>query len=208
MLSLLATGLLLGFWAGVAPGPMLALVVSETLRHGVRAGVQVALAPLLSDLPVVVASLWLVGELANYTPAFGLLACFGALLVGWLGWRSLRSHGADLDVDSAATGSLRRAVMVNLFNPHPALFWFAIGAPLTIGGLQHGIQGAALFVASFYLLLVGSKVALAWLVGRSRQLLRGGGYIFAMRALGALLIGFALLLLRDGLGLLGVLPAT
>jgi len=32
------TGLLLGAPSGLAPGPMLLLIISETLRHGKRAG--------------------------------------------------------------------------------------------------------------------------------------------------------------------------
>ena len=35
-------GLLLGSPSGIAPGPMLILIISETLRHGIRAGAKVA----------------------------------------------------------------------------------------------------------------------------------------------------------------------
>ena len=49
-------GLLLGAPSGIAPGPMLILIISETLRHGIRAGAKVACIPLLTDIPVVLIS--------------------------------------------------------------------------------------------------------------------------------------------------------
>lgn len=56
MIGFLLSGILLGLSGGLAPGPLLTLVASETLRHGARAGVRVALAPLLTDLPIVLAT--------------------------------------------------------------------------------------------------------------------------------------------------------
>ena len=57
MNSLLMSGMLLGLSAGLSPGPMLTLVVSQTLRHGIQEGVKVAFAPLLTDTPIVIACL-------------------------------------------------------------------------------------------------------------------------------------------------------
>lgn len=59
MTRFLLTGVLLGLSSGLAPGPLLALVASETLRHGVRAGVRVALAPLITDLPIILTTILL-----------------------------------------------------------------------------------------------------------------------------------------------------
>ena len=50
-------GLILGFGSGIAPGPLHALVVPTTLHSGRRAGILVALAPLTTDLVIIVLSL-------------------------------------------------------------------------------------------------------------------------------------------------------
>ena len=47
MFTALASGMLLGFSAGLSPGPMLTLVLAQTLRHGSREGCKIALTPLL-----------------------------------------------------------------------------------------------------------------------------------------------------------------
>ena len=64
---------------------------------------------------------------------------------------------------------------------------------------------AAAFVVSFYIFLVGSKIALALLIGRSRSLFSSSGYLSTVRALGFVLCILAFFLFRDGLHLLKVL---
>jgi hypothetical protein len=57
---------------------------------------------------------------------------------------------------------------------------------------------AAAFLFGFYLLLVGSKVGVALMAGRSRDLLAGRPYRVVMRVLAAMLGVFTLLLFREG----------
>lgn len=66
MFGFLTTGAILGLSAGIAPGPLLALVISETLRHGMKAGVKVALAPIISDLPIVALTLYILAKLSAF----------------------------------------------------------------------------------------------------------------------------------------------
>jgi threonine/homoserine/homoserine lactone efflux protein len=47
MMTALASGAFLGLACGLAPGPLLALLLAQTLRHGPREGCKVALAPLV-----------------------------------------------------------------------------------------------------------------------------------------------------------------
>ena len=67
------------------------------------------------------------------------------------------------------------------------------------------LTAAISFVLSFYVLLVGSKIILTFLVGKSRSFLLGNKYIFTMRLLGLILIIFAGFLFQDALYLLGIL---
>ena len=61
------------------------------------------------------------------------------------------------------------------------------------------------FICSFYTVLVGSKILLAILVGKSRSFLGGNVYIYTMRFLGLVLCVLAFVLFGDGLTLLGIL---
>lgn len=200
MLASLLLGISYGFAAGVSPGPMLGLVISQTLRRGWRAGNLVALAPLFSDLPIIVLAVLLINRLPP--AAIGWLGIVGGLFVIYLGAESIRAAPPVLagspEPDAAPARLLGRAVLTNLLNPHPYLFWATVGAPLLARALAGGSAQLLLFLAGFYALLVGSKLLVALLVNRSRGWLGGRGYRRVLVASGLLLAGLGLLLLRDG----------
>ena len=106
----------------------------------------------------------------------------------------------------AGTGpprSLLKGVLANALNPHPYLFWITVGAPLMLKALNLGVPALIAFLGAFYACLLGAKILLAFLVGRSRRFLAGRVYLYTLRGLGLLLGGLALFLFRDGLKLLG-----
>ena len=198
ILGFTAAGLLLGLSGGLAPGPLLALVASETLRHGVRAGVAVALAPLLTDPPIVLAALLALRPLTGQDLPLALLHLGGGLYLAWLSLESLRFRGAALP-PVAPGNALRRGVIANVLNPNPYLFWLAVGAPTVLAAWRREPLAAAAFIAAFYLPLIGAKAALALLLNRLRHaLLHSRGYVVLMRGLGGLLMAYALLWLYEG----------
>lgn len=205
MVALLTSGILLGLYAGFSPGPLLALVVSETLRHGVRAGIRVALAPLITDFPIIALSILLLAQLARYQSVLGIISMVGGIVVMLLAWESFRTRGINVDVQQVRPQSLRRGIVVNFLNPSPYLFWISVGGPIMVRASTGNNWWVAAFLLGFYPMLVGSKMALALVVGRSRNFLTGRIYIYIMRILGLVMLAFALVLFRDGLRLLGVL---
>lgn len=202
MLPFLTLGMTLGLSAGIAPGPLLALVVAETLRHGARAGIRVACAPLLTDLPIIAVALLLLARLTAQPKILGLVSLAGGLLLLFFGWQDLRRRDIALPMPEESPQPLRRGIAVNLLSPYPYLFWLGVGAPLATKAMAQGVGAAAAFLGGFYLLLVGSKVVLAMVTGSSRAFLSGKAYRLTLRLLGLLLWGLALLLLRDGVTLL------
>lgn len=197
LLPFLSAGLLLGLSSGLAPGPLLTLVAGETLRHGLRAGIGVALAPLLTDAPIVLATFMLLRPLSDRALPLALLHLAGGLYLAWLALESLRFRGVE-PLTTIAAGSLWRGVIANILNPSPYLFWLAIGAPTLLAAWRQGWPAVAAFIGAFYALLVGTKVLLALLLARVRGTLRSRSYIGLMRALGLLLLVYALLLLGEG----------
>jgi len=191
-----------GLSGGLSPGPLLALVVAETLARGRRAGLAVAAAPLLTDGPIVAAAILLLGRIESSQPALGIVTLAGGALLASYGIAGLRGSGdagvEEVTADTRVWGSLGKGVAVNLLNPSPYLFWLTVGAPMLLRAYDAGWMTAAAFLVVFYLGLVGSKAVLAVMVARSRHVLRGRGYLWANRGLAVVLLFYAALFVRDG----------
>jgi threonine/homoserine/homoserine lactone efflux protein len=204
MLSFLATGIILGLSAGFAPGPLQALVISETLQHDVKAGIKVAIAPTITDLPVIVFTLFIMVKLTDFHHILGIISIIGACFILYLGIKNIKTKEVQIDINTSTPQSLQKGVLVNALSPHPYLFWFSVGGPITIKAMDQSLTAAISFVLIFSVLLIGSKIVLALLVSKSRSFLLGNKYIFTIRLLGLILIIFAGFLFRDALYLLGI----
>jgi threonine/homoserine/homoserine lactone efflux protein len=203
MVTFLIAGMVFGLSAGFSPGPLLTLVISQTLKHGVKEGTRVALAPLVTDLPIILIALFVLKGLKDSHALLSFVSMAGALFVFYLAYESLQAGELEPDVRKVEPRSLSKGAIVNALNPHPYLFWFTVGGPMLIKAWRESPAAATLFIAGFYVCLVGAKIALTLLIGKSRQWLLGKPYRVLMKILGAMLLLFALLLLRDGLRMVG-----
>jgi threonine/homoserine/homoserine lactone efflux protein len=196
--SLLA-GLGLGLGSGVAPGPLLALVVAATLRGGFPAGVRVALAPLLTDLPIIVLSLTVLSRVP--TSVLAVVGAVGGLVVCWFGVESLRAaRVADPTVEVSGmpeltpARALRQGALANLTSPSPWLFWLTAGGAVLVSSARTSVWSAAAFLIGFYVMLVGTKALVAWGVAAGRHRLTRHRYRLLLGGSGVLLLCFGVLL--------------
>jgi len=204
MINYILSGILLGLSAGFAPGPLLTLVVSETLQHGTRAGIKIALAPIITDLPIILLTVFILGKLAGFDFVMAGISFLGSLVVLIMGFTNLQVKGVKINPEAPKNNSLVKGIVVNLLSPHPYLFWLGVGAPILLKAADFNLAAAIGFVGVFYIMLVGAKLGLAILVGKSRTFLTGRAYLFVMKGLGLLLILFAIILFRQGWSLLGL----
>jgi threonine/homoserine/homoserine lactone efflux protein len=166
----LVAGLSIGLAAGITPGPLMTLVVTATLRRGFGAGWRTAVAPLLTDVPIVALAVAAISAL----PEAGVrgLGIGGGLVVMAFGLWEL-SHVVNAvpeDGDVGGTSAdVWRGVAVNALSPHPWIFWATAGGPLLVDAWSEAPGGAVAFLLGFYVALVGSKVALAGVVGAGRR---------------------------------------
>ncbi|GAA2871710.1 hypothetical protein GCM10010517_32010 [Streptosporangium fragile] len=197
----LLLGLSLGAGAGLSPGPLLSLVITASLRGGFPAGLRIACVPVLSDLPLVVLSIVAVGALPELLVT--VLSVAGGLYVVHLGVATVReSRAAEPPAPGEkAPGSARevaRAIVVNMLNPHPWIFWITVGAPISVAAWNAGPAHALAFVAGFYTVMIGAKAALAAAVGLGRHRLGRRGYRALLAGSGLLLTGAGVLLVLQG----------
>lgn len=177
-----AQAALLGLSAAASPGPFQAVLLERAARVGPRRALPLALVPLASDPPVVVACLFALSGLpSGFVTALRLL---GGALLCWLGATALRAlarpgageaegGGAGSEASGpsngrpAAGGSQRgfwSAALVNLLNPNAWLFWSLVGGPLLAAALRASAAEALLFLGCFYapLTLTNGALVLAF----------------------------------------------
>jgi threonine/homoserine/homoserine lactone efflux protein len=161
--------------------------VTTALQRGVAAGVRVAIAPLLTDLPVVALSVLAVGVFP--TQVLPYLAGAGGVFVIFLGVDTYRkADWASFEHRQTDPRDLQRGVITNILSPHPWLFWLGVGGPLLVSAWDRGTAPALAFLLGFYGLLVGSKLFLAWGVAHGRGALSLSWYRRVLAGSGALLV--------------------
>ncbi|THB68007.1 MAG: LysE family translocator [Desulfovibrio sp.] len=195
--SFFLSGAVLGLSAGFAPGPLMTVVIAETLAHGSREGLKVALAPVLTDLPIIAASLFVLSRFSGFEAVLGAVSIIGGVYLTHLGLQSIRFRGQAQE-EEKNPASLRKGILTNFLSPHPYLFWIAVGGPMTLKAGALGWVAPTLFIAAFYVCIVGTKMGVALVTGRFQALLSSRAYTTIMVVLGALLLLFAALLIRDG----------
>jgi len=201
----LISGILFGLVAGISPGPLMTLVISETVKHNRKEGMIVACAPILTDLPIVLLSIYVLVKLSSFNHILGVISILGALFIAYLGYGSITLKGIELNLQKIKAQSLRRGVITNFLSPNPYLFWITVGAPSVLKGYKINLLSALFFILGFYFFLVGSKIMIALVVDKSKSFLKSNAYIYIIKALGLILFAFSVIYIKDGLKYFGII---
>jgi threonine/homoserine/homoserine lactone efflux protein len=201
LLLLILLGLTLGLGATLSPGPLLTLVVTTTLERGFGAGLRVAVAPLITDLPIIVLGLFVLGFLPPRL--VGALAIPGGAFAIYLGIETMiqapRAELAPLGDSVASRRDIGKGVLVNLLSPNPWIFILTVLDPQLVSAWRRVGAAALAFPIAFYVVLVGGKIAIAALVGSLRSRLQRTWYRRTLAAAGVLLSVAGLVLIVEGL---------
>jgi threonine/homoserine/homoserine lactone efflux protein len=119
---------------------LLTLVLTQTLRHGPREGIKVAFSPLLTDGPVLVASILALSWIQTYPAPMGVISLIGSLVVAFYGYDCFRIRGKETEPVPVSPRSLKKGLLANLTNPHMYLFWITVGAPTTVRAHETGFK--------------------------------------------------------------------
>ena len=189
-------GLALGISAGFSPGPLSALIISETLMYGYKAGLRVCFAPLFTDVVIVPLSILLLSTIKNHL-IIAIIAFLGAIYVSKLGWENITFNG-QIKLNLNKTRSLKKGIITNFLSPNPYLFWITIGGPIFLKGNSAG-KGGYLFIAAFYLAMIPVKILISTLTAKSREFIKGKAFIYTIKFTGLLLFLLAVFLLKTGI---------
>ena len=190
--QLAAAGIALGIIEGIKPGPLLTMVIRESLSKGLKAGMWTAAAPIFTDGPMIIASLLLAGWMATQPSILFSISLLGALFLTKMGLECFSLEAPDPDnTDIDASGSFKRGIVTNLLNPHVYMFWFLIGGPLMASAAEQEPLAPILYAICFLITIILVKASIAWLFVGGGTWLSPRKYRVAMVICGLAMLGFA-----------------
>lgn len=160
----------------LSPGPDLAYILGQTIRHGQRAGFVAVMGIWTGAFThVALAALGLSAVLAASDRAFTVVKWLGAAYLVWLGVQALRSDGRFSVEGQAAPprahGRIyRQGMLVSALNPKLALFFLAFLPQFVVAdagpvGAQLALHGSLVIVLAAFVevpaVLLGSRLSLA-----------------------------------------------
>ncbi len=182
MTTTIITAMVLGTFAGLAPGPYTTMVAGTALEKGFKAGFLLALTPLVTDVVPMLFSALLLDRLGEL--ALTMLGITGGAIIIVVGLRFLREHSSrgpllpPKEGDRLeATGQRRQSALAGhviastLLNPSPWLFWLIIASPLLLRAWNRSPGEGVLFAGLIFLTNITTASLLAWLASHSRKLL-------------------------------------
>jgi len=167
MLGYVLQGLGYGFTAAVLPGPFQAYVLSQALNRGWRRALPMALAPLLSDAPIITLMLLVLSQVPDWMERFLYVASgLFILYLAWGAFKAWRTFDADATLEvSPPQQGLLKATLMNMLSPGPYLYWSLVTGPILLEGWREAPALGIGFLAGFYVAMIASLATLILLFG-------------------------------------------
>ena len=172
MLAYLIQGIGYGFAAAVQPGPFQTYLISQTLSKGWRLTLPAALAPLISDGPIIVLALVVLSQVPLWFQRFLYIA--GGLFILYLAYSAFVAwcnyDKSGVVTDSSGRQSVVKAAMMVALSPGPYIYWSLVTGPILLTGWREAPANGLGFLVSFYATIVLSLGGIIVMFGTARQL--------------------------------------
>ncbi len=172
MWSYILQGIGFGFAAASQPGPLQTYLISQALTRGWKRTLPAALAPLISDGPIILICVLVLSQFPDWLQrvmyiaggSFILYLAYGAL-------KSWRSHNEVITVPNTASHqTILRAAMTNALSPGTYVFWTLVTGPILLEGWRETPMNGIGFLAGFYITLITGLAAVILVFGISQKL--------------------------------------
>ncbi|HEY5729725.1 MAG TPA: LysE family transporter [Anaerolineales bacterium] len=202
MWAYIVLGIGYGFAAAAQPGPFQTYLISQSLARGWKRTLIAALAPLVSDGPIIALCLFVLSQIPIWFQRFLYIA--GGLFVLYLAfgaYKSWRSFDSNIpSIESEARQSVLKAAAMNMLSPGPYIFWSLVTGPILLKGWRETPMNGIGLLLGFYTTITLGLSAIIVVFGVARQL--GPGFNRILLGVSAIAL-FCFGLYQLGLGISG-----
>jgi threonine/homoserine/homoserine lactone efflux protein len=167
----LIQGIGYGFAAAAQPGPFQTYLISQTLSRGWKHTLPAALAPLVSDGPIIALCLLVLSQVPVWLQRFLYLA--GGLFVLYLAYGAYQSwkdfNPRSPIPETAGPQSIFKAALTNALNPNPYIFWTVVTGPILLRGWRETPAFGITFLLGFYATMLLSLTIIILVFGLARR---------------------------------------
>lgn len=202
--NFISAALFFGCIAGISPGPLMALIIAETMKQGKATGIKIAFAPLITDLPIMALSIFVLSQLAFLHVILGLISFGGGVYLLYLAYENITLRHVKMQ-PLKTFSSLRKVILTNFLNPGPYVFFFSIGGPMIVSATRIHGYNTPLFISLFFTTFITINVAIAFGVHGFKFFFHSRQYLYALRLVGIVLLFFSISLFHQSLQYVGLL---
>ncbi len=173
----LLQGIGYGLAAASQPGPFQTYIISQTLTRGWKRTLPAALAPLISDGPIILICVLVLSQVPNWMQRILYIA--GGLFILYLAYGTYKTW-KNFDAQAAGDGgedtirlsqrSVLKAALMNFISPGPYIFWTLVTGPILLRGWRETPVNGIGFLAGFYVTMIGSLAAIILVFGTAARL--------------------------------------
>jgi threonine/homoserine/homoserine lactone efflux protein len=205
LVGLFATSFIVALSGALMPGPLLTATVSESSRHGPKAGPLLMVGHGILEIALIVLLFLGLAPLLMDKRITAAVSLVGSAILLWLAVGMLRSL-PSLSLDGAAaapkgTGSGRlilSGVLLSLSNPYWTIWWATIGLAYVLQAKSSGYVGVAVFFAGHIFADFLWYVFVSLAVGKSRRFFSRRIYRAIVGVCAGFLVAFAAVFLVSG----------
>ena len=161
-----------GLAAAAQPGPFQTYLISQTIIKGWKRTLPAALAPLLSDGPIITLCLLVLSQVPSWLQRFLYLA--GGLFLLYLAYGAYTTwKNFDPNIpftESKTQQNILQAALINTLNPNPYIFWSLVTGPILVTGWREAPVYGLGFMAGFYATMIVGFSLVVIVFGSARQL--------------------------------------
>lgn len=170
------TAFFIAFSGALIPGPFLTLNISETARHGFKAGPLLVAGHAIAELLLVLALVLGLSRVINQEWLAASVSLAGGLFLLWMAAGMIRAgRGHMSSLAPAAVGTISHSrtvvtgVLASVLNPTWLVWWATIGLTLVIWAMKQGPMGLVYFYSGHILADFSWYGLVSFLVVRGRK---------------------------------------
>ena len=151
LLTIFAGAFVVGLSGAMAPGPVLTVTISETLKRGFKAGPLITLGHAILEM-ILLALIGLgLGPFFEHPTVVRVFMSVGGLVLLWMGSQMLLNNKRITEEALNATGTespygpVLAGIVLSVSNPYWIIWWVTIGMGFVTQSLQHRLIGLVCF---------------------------------------------------------------